>query len=99
MSAPARAATDARPGDEAPWSWPVALDGYSRCPALSAAERSALAEIQRRRGGERRAGSWPDRLSGDVERLLAPLRDVYALTGRILISYGVPRRLVRAVLR
>lgn len=66
---------------EGDWRWPVALDAYDRRPALSAAEQAALAEIQRRRSVERRAGSWPDRLARDLGRLLAPLPAVFALTG------------------
>ena len=76
-----RAATTVDPQRDDAWCWPVDLVGYDRRPGLAEAERLALAEIQCRRSGERRAGSWPDRLSRNLERLLPPLGDVFALTG------------------
>ena len=35
------------PTDEPPWSWPIDPDCYDRSPALTTAERDALAVLDR----------------------------------------------------
>jgi integrase len=69
------------------WSWPAgpfAGATYDRRRELAAAERAALAEVERLRrqwSPDHRAYNWTTALRRDLERLRAPVRDALRWTG------------------